>query len=102
MNFEMGAYSVYIWPAYGISALVLAGATLYPIPMSALLGDNVITSSDRTPWFDGPSLLEYLETVDIDRSTALGPLRFPVQLVIRPDQDFRGYAGQLLSGTVRG
>jgi sulfate adenylyltransferase large subunit len=80
---------------------ILAGATLYPIPVSALHGDNVIESSDRTPWFDGPSLLEYLETVEIDRSTALGPLRFPVQLVIRPDQDFRGYAGQLLSGTVR-
>jgi sulfate adenylyltransferase large subunit len=82
-------------------ATILAGASLYPIPMSALLGDNVITSSERTPWFDGPSLLEHLETVEVERSTALGPLRFPVQLVIRPNQDFRGYAGQLLSGTVR-
>jgi sulfate adenylyltransferase subunit 1 (EFTu-like GTPase family) len=80
---------------------ILGGASLYPIPMSALLGDNVITSSDRTPWFDGPSLLAYLETVEVERSTALGSLRFPVQLVIRPNQDFRGYAGQLLSGTVR-
>ena len=69
--------------------------------MSALHGDNVITRSRRTPWFDGPSLLEYLETVEIERSAALGPLRFPVQLVLRPDQDFRGYAGQMLSGTVR-
>jgi len=80
---------------------LLAGASLYPIPMSALLGDNVIGSSPRTPWFDGPSLLEYLETVDVDRNVALDPLRFPVQLVIRPDQDFRGYGGQILSGTVR-
>jgi sulfate adenylyltransferase large subunit len=80
---------------------ILAGAAMYPIPMSALHGDNVITQSDRTPWFDGPSLLQYLENVEVDEKKALGPLRMPVQLVIRPDQDFRGYAGQILSGTVR-
>jgi sulfate adenylyltransferase subunit 1 len=82
-------------------AALLAGAELYPIPLSALQGDNVITRSSRTPWFDGPSLLEYLETVEVAREAAYGPLRFPVQMVLRPDQDFRGYAGQLLSGTVR-
>ena len=80
---------------------LLEGRSLYPIPVSALHGDNVITRSDRTPWFDGPSLLEYLETVDIARTAANGAFRFPVQLVLRPDQDFRGYAGQILSGTVR-
>jgi sulfate adenylyltransferase subunit 1 len=88
----------------GISAefsTLLAGAAMYPIPMSALEGDNVITRSARTPWFDGPSLLEYLETVEVARDAADRPLRFPVQLVLRPDQDFRGYAGQILSGTVR-
>jgi sulfate adenylyltransferase large subunit len=82
-------------------ARLLDGRSLYPIPVSALHGDNVITRSDRTPWFDGPSLLEYLETVDIARTAANGVFRFPVQLVLRPDQDFRGYAGQILSGTVR-
>jgi sulfate adenylyltransferase subunit 1 len=86
--------------ASDFSAL-LAGASLYPIPISALHGDNVIARSDRTPWFDGPSLLEYLETVEIARLAAEGPLRFPVQLVSRPDHTFRGYAGQILSGTVR-
>jgi len=80
---------------------LLAGAALYPIPLSALHGDNVITRSPQTPWFDGPSLLEYLETVDVAREAAYGPLRFPVQLVSRPDHEFRGYAGQILSGTVR-
>ncbi len=80
---------------------LLEGRSLYPIPVSALHGDNVITRSDRTPWFDGPSLLEYLETVEIARTAANGAFRFPVQLVLRPDQDFRGYAGQILSGTVR-
>jgi sulfate adenylyltransferase subunit 1 len=80
---------------------ILAGAALYPIPMSALHGDNVIAASNRTPWFDGPSLLEYLETVEVEQNAAFGPFRLPVQLVIRPDQDFRGYAGQIRSGTVR-
>ena len=80
---------------------LLAGRSLYPIPVSALHGDNVITKSERTPWFDGPSLLEYLETVEVARTAADGAFRFPVQLVLRPDQDFRGYAGQILSGTVR-
>ena len=86
--------------SYGFSA-ILPDAARYAIPMSALDGDNVITRSDRTPWFDGPSLLEYLETVDVHRDVAGGPFRFPVQLVQRPHQDFRGYAGQILSGTVR-
>jgi len=80
---------------------ILGNASLYPIPVSALHGDNVIASSERTPWFDGPSLLGYLETVEIARRAAAGPMRFPVQLVSRPDHDFRGYAGQILSGTVR-
>jgi sulfate adenylyltransferase subunit 1 len=80
---------------------ILAGSNVHPIPLSALHGDNVITRSDRTPWFEGPSLLEFLETVQVDSQAAFGPFRMPVQLVIRPHQDFRGYAGQILSGTVR-
>jgi sulfate adenylyltransferase large subunit len=80
---------------------LLRGARLHPIPLSALHGDNVITRSGRTPWFDGPSLLEYLETAQVDRDLTSKPLRFPVQLVLRPTHDFRGYAGQIASGTVR-
>ena len=82
-------------------APLLAGSEMHAIPMSALNGDNVIESSDRTPWFKGPSLLQYLEQVNVDERKALGPLRLPVQVVIRPDQDFRGYGGPLLSGTIR-
>src|SRR5205085_7162758 len=67
----------------------------------ALNGDNVITSSDRTPWYDGKSLLEFLETVEVDHKMASKPFRFPVQVVIRPDLDFRGYAGQILSGSIK-
>jgi sulfate adenylyltransferase large subunit len=80
---------------------ILAGARLHAIPMSALHGDNVITTSDRTPWFEGPSLLEYLESVDVTRDLTRAPFRFPVQLVQRPNDRFRGYAGQITAGTIR-
>jgi sulfate adenylyltransferase large subunit len=80
---------------------LLTGAAVHAIPMSALHGDNVITGSDRTPWFKGPSLLEYLETVQVNRRLPELPFRLPVQLVVRPHQDFRGFAGQIASGTIR-
>src|SRR5262245_12817011 len=80
---------------------ILPNAHLHPIPMSALQGDNVITHSDRTPWFEGPALLEHLESIKVDRRVVERPFRFPVQLVSRPSADFRGYAGQILSGSVR-
>jgi sulfate adenylyltransferase large subunit len=80
---------------------ILPGAHLHAIPLSALHGDNVITKSDRTPWFEGQSLLEFLEAVVVDRDAASKPFRFPVQLVSRPNREFRGYAGQILSGTIR-
>ena len=81
--------------------LVEGAASFHPIPVCALDGDNVISPSDRTPWFKGPSLLEHLETVEVERDLTGQPFRFPVQLVLRPDQDFRGYAGQIMSGVVR-
>ncbi len=80
---------------------LLDGAAVHPIPISALHGDNVTTTSRRTPWFDGPSLIEHLETVRIERDAIDRPFRFPVQLVLRPTDGFRGYAGQILSGVIR-
>jgi sulfate adenylyltransferase subunit 1 len=75
------------------------------IPVSALLGDNVVERSGRTPWYDGPTLLEHLETVPVEPESGDVPLRFPVQYVIRPrtaeHADYRGYAGQLAAGTVQ-
>jgi sulfate adenylyltransferase large subunit len=73
----------------------------YFLPISALLGDNVVESSKRIPWFKGPSLLEYLETIDIPTASASAPFRFPVQRVVRPDANFRGYAGQIVAGSIR-
>jgi sulfate adenylyltransferase large subunit len=75
--------------------------SLYAIPVSALEGDNVVKRSLRTPWFEGPSLLEYLETLRVSDSATAGPLRVPVQYVIRPDATFRGFAGQVASGVLR-
>jgi sulfate adenylyltransferase large subunit len=80
---------------------ILAGLEFLAIPMSALLGDNVTVRSDRTPWYEGPSLLDYLETVEVDVDVTGKPFRFPVQLVLRPHHDFRGFAGQIQSGTIR-
>ncbi|MDP9040052.1 MAG: sulfate adenylyltransferase subunit CysN [Acidobacteriota bacterium] len=71
------------------------------IPVSALEGDNVVTPSANMPWYDGPTLLEYLETVPLTPPELHGPMRFPVQLVLRPDATFRGFAGQVARGTVR-
>ena len=71
------------------------------IPLSARFGDNVISESARTPWYDGPLLLEHLESVDVDSALAGKPFRLPVQWVNRPNLDFRGFAGTLASGCVR-
>src|SRR5258708_15013741 len=71
------------------------------IPVSALDGDNVVTRSARMPWHSGPSLLEYLETPKVAHDQALGHMRFAAPYVIRPNLDFRGFAGQVASGVVR-
>ncbi len=71
------------------------------IPVSALAGDNVVERSERTPWYSGPSLLEYLETVPLAAAPRTKDLRFPVQYVVRPDATFRGFAGHVASGMVR-
>ncbi len=70
------------------------------IPISALKGDNVVDKSPRMPWYDGPTVLHYLETVKVGADRNMVDFRFPVQYVVRPDQDFRGYAGEVASGTV--
>ncbi len=73
----------------------------YFVPISALAGDNVVSPSSNMPWFDGPNLLEYLESVPVGSRTRRAPFRFPVQRVVRPNQDFRGYAGTVASGEIQ-
>ena len=70
------------------------------IPLSALEGDNVVEKSDRTPWYEGTSLLEYLETVHIGNDHNLKDFRYPVQYVLRPNLDFRGFCGKVASGVI--
>ncbi|WP_114227415.1 MULTISPECIES: sulfate adenylyltransferase subunit CysN [Sphingomonas] len=72
------------------------------IPLSGLKGDNVMERSAATPWYDGPTLIEALETLPVELDAEVArPFRMPVQLVSRPNADFRGYAGQIVAGTVR-
>ena len=70
------------------------------VPVSALKGDNVVHATDAMPWDAGPSLLELLEALPSAQETSSAPFRFPVQRVLRPDHTFRGFAGQIASGTV--
>lgn len=71
------------------------------VPLSALEGDNVASSSDNIAWYSGPTLLEVLETVEIRRTVDTQPMRFPVQYVNRPNLDFRGFSGTVASGCVK-
>ena len=73
----------------------------YFLPMSALLGDNVVDPSENIPWFEGKTLMEHLETVDVEAGVDLENFRMPVQMVVRPDLDFRGFAGTIATGVLR-
>ncbi|SHF42749.1 sulfate adenylyltransferase subunit 1 [Streptoalloteichus hindustanus] len=88
-----------------VTALGYEESAVLAVPVSALLGDNVVERSGHTPWYDGPTLLEHLETVPVREDPDDAPFRFPVQYVIRPrtaeHPDYRGYAGQVASGVVR-
>jgi bifunctional enzyme CysN/CysC len=86
--------------AFGEFADQLGLKELKAIPLSARYGDNVSAASERTPWYRGPHLLEYLETVDVEHGISERPFRLPVQWVNRPNLDFRGFAGSIASGRV--
>ncbi|OEY65219.1 sulfate adenylyltransferase subunit CysN [Marinobacter sp. X15-166B] len=82
-------------------AAQLGLADVHFVPMSALEGDNVVNRSVHTPWFDGQSLMEILESVEVAKDKDLEHFRFPVQYVNRPNLDFRGFCGTLASGVIR-
>jgi sulfate adenylyltransferase subunit 1 len=82
-------------------SLGFADEAVVTIPVSALIGDNVVERSPHTPWYEGPTLLGHLETVPVTGPEVAAPFRMPVQYVIRePSRDYRGYAGQIAAGTV--
>lgn len=100
MGFDEGVYDAIRIEFTGFMNKIGAPAPLF-IPISARDGDNVVTKSLRTPWYNGPALLDFLEEVPVDSGREDLPARFPVQYVLRPNLDFRGYAGQLASGVLR-
>jgi bifunctional enzyme CysN/CysC len=79
----------------------LGFAAIAAIPVSARFGDNVTTRSERLSWFEGPTLLEFLEELDVESGQSDKPFRFPVQWVNRPNLDFRGFSGTVASGSIR-
>jgi bifunctional enzyme CysN/CysC len=81
-------------------AQALGFASVTPIPISARYGDNVTVRSERMRWYEGPTLLEYLESVEAESGLVDRPFRFPVQWVNRPNLDFRGYSGSVASGSI--
>ena len=72
-----------------------------PIPISALMGDNVVNKSTNTPWYKGQTIMEYLENVEISNKNLDKPFRMPIQWVNRPSSDFRGFSGLIASGSIR-
>ena len=100
VDFDQAAFDAII-ADYRLFADKIGIADWTAIPVSGLGGDNIGERSARTPWYGGPTLLEQLDTVPLDAAEdAAKPFRLPVQWVNRPDQSFRGFAGQVASGTV--
>jgi sulfate adenylyltransferase large subunit len=100
VDFDAGRFAA-IRRDYEQFAVPLGFASIAAIPISALNGDNIIEPSANTPWYGGPTLLNYLETVQIDDDNREKPFRLPVQWVNRPNLDFRGFCGTVASGTIR-
>ncbi|MCU1324824.1 MAG: sulfate adenylyltransferase subunit 1 [Bryobacterales bacterium] len=98
VGFDRGVYDAIRTEFTGFLHQIGAPDAVF-IPISARDGDNVVDRSSKTPWFTDKPLLEYLEDVDTDVDSDVAPARFPVQYVVRPDLNFRGYAGQIASGT---
>ncbi len=99
VDFDQGKFNE-IDEAFREFAKKLNFKDIMTIPVSALDGDNVTTKSDAAPWYRGPSLLEFLEVVEVDRQSLEAPFRLPVQWVNRPNLDFRGFSGTIASGTI--
>jgi bifunctional enzyme CysN/CysC len=100
VDYDQGAFDA-ICADYHLFANRIGVGDWTAIPVSGLAGDNVMSASEAMPWYQGPALLEHLDTVPLDASAdAAKPFRMPVQWVNRPDQNFRGFAGQIASGSI--
>ncbi len=99
VNFDQSVFDS-IRADFARCATSFPGTEVHFVPLSAISGENVIQSNGQMPWYSGPSLLDLLETIPATSATS-EKFRFPVQNVIRPNQDFRGYAGTVSSGSVK-
>ena len=99
VNFDEATFDRVVgdWATF---AAGLGFTSLVPIPVSARFGDNITQRSGNTPWYRGATLMDYLESVDVDQDAASKPFRFPVQRVNRPNLDFRGFSGTVASGKI--
>jgi len=100
VNFSQDTFNN-IKKAYTELADELGMKNRYFIPLSALDGDNVVNKSQHTPWYGGKSLLELLDTMNIDKNVKEEEFRFPVQYVNRPNLDYRGFCGTIVSGSIK-
>jgi sulfate adenylyltransferase subunit 1 len=100
VNFSQEVYEK-IKKDYEVFAQQIGIKELKVIPISALKGDNVVKPSENMAWYKGPTLLEYLEKVEISHDSNMKDFRFPVQMVLRPNLDYRGFAGRVASGVVK-
>ncbi len=100
INFSQGMFDR-IELEYREFAESIGLTNIVSIPVSALFGDNITASSSRTPWYSGPTLINYLETIDVSDGLDTSALRMPVQWVNRPNPDFRGFSGTIVSGSVK-
>jgi bifunctional enzyme CysN/CysC len=100
VDFDQAAFAA-ITRRFEAFAKPLGFLNIVPIPISARYGDNVSSRSARTRWYDGPDLLEFLESVEVEEDISRAPFRMPVQWVNRPHLDFRGFAGTVAGGSIR-
>jgi bifunctional enzyme CysN/CysC len=101
IDYDQARYTA-ILDDYSAFAKSIGIEAFTPMPISGFMGDNISQRSDTMPWYDGPTLIEHLETVEIGVDEAqAAPFRMPVQWVNRPNLDFRGFSGQIASGIVR-
>ena len=100
VNFDEGKYEA-IQRDFAQFARSFDFDTMVAVPISARYGDNVVAKSENTPWYDGPTLLEHLETIEVQSDLEDRPFRMPVQWVNRPNLDFRGFSGTISSGKIR-
>ena len=101
LGYDQGTFDAIV-ADYGAFASSIGIKQFTAIPISGFKGDNITALSANTPWYGGPALIEHLESVEVDAAAAQGaPFRMPVQWVNRPNLDFRGFAGQIASGTIR-